>query len=113
MACVWLNPFRSWRHSPNKKTLQDSEETRSPVYVSWEPQVDELMLSHLVIHDSIQERAGAYRGEEQIDYWNAPTGTCSLLSQNIGKKIRTIMTIDHILNWGLSNLTVEWFLIFI
>lgn len=48
MACVWLNPFRSWRHSPNKKILKDSEETRSPVYVSWEPQIDELMLSHLV-----------------------------------------------------------------
>jgi len=72
------------------------------------------MLSRLVTHDSIQERTCAYGGEEQIDNRKAHTGTCYLLSQNIGKKNRTIMTIDHILNWGLSNLAVEWwFLIFI
>lgn len=44
----------------------------------------------------------------------AHTGACYILSQNTGKKTGTIMTIEHVLNWGLSNLAIEWwFLIFI
>lgn len=41
--CVLLKSFRSWKCSPNKKTLKDSEETRSPVSISWVSQFDELM----------------------------------------------------------------------
>lgn len=66
------------------------------------------MLRHLFIHNVIQKRAGGYGGNGQINELKAYTDEKFLLSQNMGKNIGTIITVEHILNWVLSHLAVEW-----